>query len=182
MAKKKNTQEDIVADCQACGSRCCKYFCFEIDKPTSFGEFENVRWYLMHQDVTVHIDSIGDWYIALNNRCLNLDENNRCKQYANRPLICRAYHTDGCDFTQGDYEYQAMFRTAEELENYARQRLGPARYDKIKAGAYRKIVEKQQAKAARRQAKRKATNAPRAKRSATKKRQEVFEPLMDLEA
>ena len=132
--------------CETCGARCCRYFCFQIDKPGSFEEFENVRWYLLHEGVTVHIDLDNDWYIAIANRCLNLDENNRCRQYAERPLICRQYDIDGCDVTQGDYEYIALFTKPEQIEQYARAKLGAARFEKIQAAA-RARVEKRRAAA-----------------------------------
>ena len=47
-------------DCTRCGARCCNYFCFEIDEPDEFDEFENIRWFLCHEGVSVHIDD-GDW-------------------------------------------------------------------------------------------------------------------------
>jgi Fe-S-cluster containining protein len=139
--------ENLMAQtCESCGARCCRYFCFEIDTPGSYEEFENARWYLMHEGVTVHIDLEGDWYIAIANRCLNLDEGNRCLQYAERPLICRKYDIDGCDFTKGNYEYIALFTKPDHIEQYARAKLGPARFDKIKAAA-RARVEKHRAAA-----------------------------------
>ena len=151
----------MIQTCQTCGARCCRYFCFEIDKPSTYQEFENVRWYLLHEGVTVHIDLEGDWYIAIANRCLNLGKDDRCVAYTERPLICRQYDTEGCDFTKGDYEYQALFTTAEQVENYARAKLGAARFEKIKASA-RQRVEKQRA-AAMAEGKRKGTAATRKK-------------------
>ena len=139
---RKQTVPSVASDCQSCGSRCCTYFCFEIDKPTTFAEFENVRWFIMHQGVTVHIDSAGGWYISIANRCLNLGEDGLCRQYENRPMICRNYTTDGCDFTLGDYEYKAVFTTPEHLENYARARMGSKRYDRIQATARKREAEK----------------------------------------
>ena len=41
--------------CQECGAKCCRYFCFEIDEPDTYEEFENVRWYLCHEHVAVHV-------------------------------------------------------------------------------------------------------------------------------
>ena len=135
--------------CKECGARCCRYFCFEIDKPTSFEEFENVRWFLMHEGVAVHIDTDGDWYIAIINRCRNLLPNLRCRQYSRRPLICRSYNIEGCDFTQGNYEYQALFTTPEQIENYARMKLGPARHDRIRKKAYAKVIARRPRREAR---------------------------------
>jgi Fe-S-cluster containining protein len=118
--------------CQQCRSRCCRYFCFEIDTPTTFEEFDNIRWYVLHEGITVHIDQ-GCWFMAAENRCKNLDDDNHCRDYANRPVICRSYADDGCDFTEGDYGYEVLFAKPEAIEAYARKTLGPAAYDREKA-------------------------------------------------
>lgn len=110
--------------CDRCGAKCCRYFCFEIDEPDSYAEFEDVRWYLFHEGVSVHVDADGDWYISIANPCTALDENGRCTAYENRPLICRKYDPSGCDETGGDYEYRHEFKTPEDLERYARKTLG----------------------------------------------------------
>ncbi len=109
--------------CCKCGAKCCKYFCFEIDEPDDVGEFEDVRWYLCHEGVSVHIDE-GDWYISMMNRCNMLDKNDQCTGYENRPLICRKYDLENCDQTMGDYGYDEEFNTPDELEDYARKTLG----------------------------------------------------------
>ena len=109
--------------CQSCGAKCCKYFCFEIDEPDSYEEFEDIRWYLCHEGVTVHIDE-GDWFINIDNRCSKLGPDNLCTIYENRPLICRKYDPAECDFTGGDYGFEAHFTSPEELEAYARKALG----------------------------------------------------------
>lgn len=154
--------------CKECGARCCKYFAFEIDKPTSYQEFENIRWYLAHKDVTVHIDVEGDWYIAISNRCNNLDRNNRCKDYKNRPLICRTYNVGSCDFEQGDYEYLALFTKPEQIQEYARKKLGPARYKRIEASARAKAGKP-------------SGSAPKARRTQGKKKRPPRKPpLSDL--
>jgi len=118
--------------CQECGAKCCTYFCFEIDEPDSYAEFEDVRWYLCHEDVSVHIDE-GDWYISIQNRCKMLMDGLRCRIYDSRPLICRKYDLDECDHTGGDYGYDALFETPEDLEKYARKKLGKATYERAKA-------------------------------------------------
>ena len=70
--------------CAECGAKCCRYFCFEIDEPTDYAGFEDVRWFLLHHDVSVHIDE-GDWYISIGNRCKMLGLDNRCQGYDTRP-------------------------------------------------------------------------------------------------
>jgi Fe-S-cluster containining protein len=120
--------------CQVCGAKCCTYFCFQIDEPDTYSEFEDVRWYLCHENISVHIDE-GDWYISIQNRCKMLMDDLRCRIYEDRPLICRKYSHDQCDHTEGDYGYDALFETPEELEKYARKQLGKAAYERAKAKA-----------------------------------------------
>ena len=124
--------------CRKCGAECCTYFCFPIDTPDTYEEFEDVRWYLCHEGVSVHIDE-GDWYMSVLNRCKMLKKSNRCKIYEDRPLICRGYDRDNCDHTAGDYGYDALFETPEEIEEYARKELGPAAYERAKAKARAKL-------------------------------------------
>ena len=116
--------------CRRCGAKCCKYFCFEIDTPDDVDEFEDIRWYLCHEGVSVHIDK-GDWFISIDNRCKMLDENDQCTCYDDRPLICRKYDLGNCDYTSGDYGYDEVFTTPQELEDYARLTLGP-KFDKTR--------------------------------------------------
>ena len=127
--------------CRKCGARCCRYFCFEIDEPDSYEEFDDIRWYLCHEEVSVHIDE-GDWYISIENRCKMLDKNNMCTIYSDRPLMCRTYDPATCDYSDDDYGYDEEFFTPEEIERYARQSLGQAAYDRAKSRARAKLKEK----------------------------------------
>ena len=60
-----------------------------------------------------------------------LDENDQCTCYDDRPLICRKYDLGNCDYTSGDYGYDEVFTTPQELEDYARLTLGP-KFDKTR--------------------------------------------------
>ncbi len=118
--------------CQKCGAQCCGYFCFEIDEPDTYEEFDDIRWYLCHDGVTVHVDE-GDWFISIDSRCKMLRRDGLCKIYDNRPLICRSYLPENCDFSDGDYDYDELFTTPEEFEAYARKALGEKKYETAKA-------------------------------------------------
>ena len=146
--------DDIMPTCKECGGKCCRYFCFQIEAPDDFGEFDDIRWFLLHEDITVHIED-GDWYISIANRCQALEEDNRCTIYETRPLICRKYSMDNCDHTGGDYGYDEHFKTPEDLEKYAMKTLGKK--------AYRKAREKAYAKAARKEARQKKKLAKKVK-------------------
>jgi len=125
--------------CQECGGKCCRYFCFQIDEPQSYEELDDVRWYLCHEGVSVHIDE-GQWYIAIQNRCKMLTEHNRCRIYEDRPLVCRGYSPDNCDHAQGDYHYDALFQTPQDLDQYAREKLGGSAYEQAKAASRAKAA------------------------------------------
>ena len=143
--------DDVHSTCEDCGGKCCQYFCFEIDEPDSFEEFEDLRWYLLHANISIHVDE-GDWYIAIANRCEALAEDGHCLTYETRPLICRRYARANCDFTGGDYGYDEHFRTPEEIKAYAKKTLGKKAYKKARDKAYAKVARK----AAMREKKRKA--------------------------
>ncbi len=127
--------------CRECGSKCCTYFCFEIDEPDTYEEFDDVRWYLNHEGVSVHIDE-GDWYISIASRCKMLARDARCLIYADRPLICRKYDPAKCDFAPGDYGYEELFLTGEQLEAYARDTLGEEEYERAKRKVRAKLEPK----------------------------------------
>ncbi len=110
--------------CKKCKGLCCRYFCFEIDEPDDYEEFEDIRWYLYHEAVSVHIEEEGDWFIQIENRCKMLDNEHQCRIYDNRPLICRNYADEDCEITSADYGYQEEFKTPEQLTEYARKTLG----------------------------------------------------------
>lgn len=120
--------------CVKCGAKCCTYFCFEIDEPTDYDEFEDVRWFLLHDDVSVHIDE-GDWFISIANRCKMLGPDGKCIAYDTRPTICRKYELDDCDHCGGDYEYEEHFKSADEIEAHARKTLGQGEFDRARAEA-----------------------------------------------
>ncbi|MDD4889044.1 MAG: YkgJ family cysteine cluster protein [Phycisphaerae bacterium] len=124
--------------CLRCNARCCRYFCFQIGDPCTYEEFEQVRWYLAHSGISVHVDPDGGWWIFIENRCRCLEDTKagpRCVAYANRPLICRRFSPDTCDFTCGPYDYEERFETADQLEAYARRVLGDKEFEAARAKA-----------------------------------------------
>lgn len=155
--------------CIRCGAKCCKYFCFEIDEPDDMAELEDVRWYLCHEGVSVHIDDEGDWYIHLANRCAKLDKNNRCTIYPERPLICRRYDPDNCDESDNEYDHAREFNTPQELEAYARETFGK-KFDKQRDKARRKIDRKAEKKQRKSKKRKRRKQAKTTKMGAAKKR------------
>jgi len=109
--------------CDQCSALCCRYFSLEIDKPTTAGEFDNVRWYLLHENVVVYIQK-KKWYLSILTKCKHLQPDNRCGIYETRPRICRKYSTDNCDYHGGEYDFEILFTSGDQLREYAEKKLG----------------------------------------------------------
>ncbi len=109
--------------CDKCAALCCRYFALQIDNPESAEDYDNIRWYLVHENVVAFIEG-GNWYVGMMSKCKHLQDDNRCGIYEERPRICRKYTTDNCDYHGGDYQFDRLFTSADDLRNYAEQKLG----------------------------------------------------------
>ena len=109
--------------CSRCTAICCRYFALQIDTPKAPSDYDDIRWYLMHENVHIFIED-GLWYLAIQTRCQNLGQDNRCGVYEDRPRICRDYSTENCDFHIGAYEFEQYFTQPQQLEEYAQAKLG----------------------------------------------------------
>lgn len=137
--------------CDKCTGLCCRYFALPIETPTDKEDYDDIRWYLCHKDTTVFVEE-GDWYLNINNKCRYLSEKDySCKIYAKRPKICRGYTISQCDLTEGEYDYELHFTSAEQMTEY------------IKIKFDNNIKEKKKAK-------KKAKKAKKAKRAGKKKK------------
>ena len=103
--------------CEKCAGLCCRYIALPIETPTERQEFEDIRWYLAHEGISVFVEG-DDWYINMATRCKYLNKDNMCEIYENRPKICRKYKDDNCDYHSGDYGYDLHFTSLEELDEY----------------------------------------------------------------
>lgn len=108
--------------CDKCAALCCRYFALQIDRPKNPRDYDNIRWYLMHESVVIYIEK-GAWYLAVLTKCKNLQPDNRCGIYETRPTICRGYSTDNCDYHGGEYDFSKLFTSAEEFEAFAKEQL-----------------------------------------------------------
>jgi uncharacterized protein len=125
--------------CDKCVALCCRYFALPIDNPETSREFDDVRWYLCHENIVVFI-SKKQWYVGVMSRCKHLEPDNKCGIYQTRPRICRSYSTDNCDYHGGDYDFEELFTSADQLQRYAAEKLKAEREKKTRpkrAGAAR---------------------------------------------
>ena len=103
--------------CEKCPGLCCRYLALPIENPTTKSDYDDIRWYLAHEGISVFVED-DEWYINVANRCRYLDKDNRCSIYDSRPKICRGYIEDSCDFHSGDYGYDLHFTSLEEFDKY----------------------------------------------------------------
>lgn len=105
--------------CEHCTAMCCRYIALPIEKPRKRSDFDDIRWYLLHEGVSVFVEE-GEWYICVTTNCRHLQADHRCGIYETRPRICREYSTDNCDYHSGDYGWEQHFTCPEHLDEYVR--------------------------------------------------------------
>lgn len=133
--------------CGGCTALCCSYFALEIDEPDEPDDFENLRWYIIHEDVQIFVDD-DVWYLQIMRKCTWLN-GNACGNYENRPTICREYSDELCD--KDGPESDLLFRNIDELETYRDEWV--ANYEAKRARKKAKKAAKRANKAARKKSK-----------------------------
>ena len=151
MANKKISKSPKKSEaclCDSCAGLCCRYFALPIDNPDCVQDFDNIRWYLYHENVTIFVEE-SQWYIGIANRCKQLQPDNRCGIYLTRPKVCRGYSTDNCDYHGGDYKFELLFTSGQQLEEYAKKKLAELKEEarkkklrKSKKGKPKSILKK----------------------------------------
>lgn len=106
--------------CEHCTAACCRYVALPIDTPETSADFEDLRWYLIHEHISIFVED-DDWYISFQTPCRHLRPDHGCGIYETRPRICRKYSTEDCDYHSGDYNWQQHFTCAEHLDTYLRE-------------------------------------------------------------
>jgi Fe-S-cluster containining protein len=111
----------VKGQCDKCTGLCCRYFALPIDTPETRDDYDDIRWYLCHEGVSVFVED-GDWYLNITKcKCRHLSEkDHRCLIYDRRPKICRKYRHDNCDFVQGEYDYELHFTNDQQMAEYIR--------------------------------------------------------------
>ena len=128
--------------CDKCTGLCCRYFALPIETPEDWGDFDDIRWYLCHKDITVFVED-GDWYLNVKNRCNHLtDGDYKCDIYDKRPKICRGYRTADCDLTGEDYDFELHFTNDHQMEEYMKIKFGDNVLEKLKPKKKRKKKRK----------------------------------------
>jgi Fe-S-cluster containining protein len=119
LERSKPSREDLGPDevlCEHCTAKCCRYFALPIETPSTFKDFEYIRWYVLHERATIFTED-DDWYLLVQTKCRHLLDDHRCGIYDTRPQICREYSTDNCEY-EDDWTYDRYFETPEQISEY----------------------------------------------------------------
>ena len=104
--------------CSKCTGVCCGYFALPLETPTEKSDYDDIRWYLCHENVSVFVED-GDWYLNVKNKCRYISPKDyQCLIYNKRPKICSGYRTKDCDITKGQYDYELHFTDDKQMEEY----------------------------------------------------------------
>lgn len=109
--------------CEHCAAACCRYVALEIDKPRTARDYDDVRWYIMHQGISVFVED-GSWFIQIQARCKNLGMDNLCQVYTARPAICRDFEPGECDYCAAENNYEHHFTHAQQIEEFYFRKTG----------------------------------------------------------
>jgi Fe-S-cluster containining protein len=135
-SKKRGPRREQLAPgeclCDHCTGRCCRYFSLPINNPSTWDDYDSFRWYLAHGRTLIYVEK-KQWYLLVMTRCTYLTDQDRCRIYLNRPKVCRNYTTDQCEY-DGEWGFDKVFETPEQIWEYAEAVLPPRRVRRQKSG------------------------------------------------
>ncbi len=108
--------------CEGCPAHCCRYITVEIDRPEAKWQYDQIRWMLLHEKVSVYVDPDGDWFVEFKTRCRALGEDHLCTIYPERPDLCSSYDAAECPVWNPKPYAKAEFHSAEEFVAWMDQR------------------------------------------------------------
>jgi hypothetical protein len=103
-----------------CGGRCCRYITVAFPAPRSVDDWDEVRWWLAHQDTLVTQDDDG-WMLHVRTPCTNLRPDNACGVYPNHMLACQNHDATDCEYT-GDVPFDVVLSCEADLADYLERR------------------------------------------------------------
>jgi Fe-S-cluster containining protein len=102
--------------CDGC-DLCCRHVAVEIDKPENKKEFDQIRWFLLHDDIWIFVDNDDSWNMQVNRPCVKLKDK-MCSYYEKRPQICRDYSAVNCERNGDGDSFKVMWKSLEEFEEW----------------------------------------------------------------
>lgn len=106
--------------CGTCNGACCRYVSVNIPTPNSLVDFDEIRWFVSHENVVVYKDCDDDWIVEFNSMCGELKDN-MCVSYENRPNVCRGYDSRDCTHLSTD-DAKIVFSSPSDVERHVARR------------------------------------------------------------
>lgn len=120
MSKPRSAKDQFTICTQDCRGRCCRYISVPVDTPLGHDDWDEMRWWLAHEGVTVSKDEDG-WMLHVPTRCGNLRSDNACGIYPYHMDTCKDYDAKDCEFT-GPLDYELMLESELDLARYIERR------------------------------------------------------------
>jgi len=106
--------------CKGCGA-CCKYITIIIPKPVTLDDYDEIVWWLHHENIRVYIDSDKEWCVEFATKCKQLGQDLHCQDYENRPIMCEEYDPAVCSKADPHDDEERGFGTPEEFKAYLKE-------------------------------------------------------------
>lgn len=141
---------DWLTQCtKLCKGACCKYIGVPIDAPDTAREWDDWRWYLAHEGISIYKDA-GRWYLNIATRCTYLTADLKCGIYETRPQTCAEYDPSACEWQSPESVWDVHFENPEELAEHLRHKKiasnAKARARRAKESAKKRVKKKKSRK------------------------------------
>lgn len=111
-----------MSECFKCKGHCCRYITVDIAAPRSAEDYDEIRWYLLHNNVIVYKpEKDRGWRLEFRTPCKYFNKYKyTCKKYEKRPDVCREYITDECgkEHELTNIGCDLYFETENDLKKY----------------------------------------------------------------
>jgi len=107
--------------CEECNGKCCRDVSIEMDAPKKFEDFEILKWFLAHKNISVYIDQEGEWLVEFKTDCKFLNKDSTCKIYKERYAICQDHEPDECIKNGSGKHYKTFFKNADDVDKYMKK-------------------------------------------------------------
>ncbi len=105
--------------CAGC-TRCCETVSIEVDAPRAPWEYDQWIWVLHHRNLEIYVEKPEAWYLHIETKCTQLQDDGHCRIYGRHPVLCRQYDPRDCERRAPLSDIVAWFKTAEDLEAWLR--------------------------------------------------------------
>lgn len=104
-----------------CDGKCCKYVTVILGDPEDEEDWDEIKWMLMHENVSVYHSHDDEWRVEFVTPCRHLTKGNKCAIYDKRPAVCREYTVDECELSDEDYA-DVIFLKPEDVDGYRKDK------------------------------------------------------------